>query len=269
MKLSILLMISFLFLSACGGSNSGSSNSSRETPQEETSTPNPNAGKVSLWIRSGGYDAAVFLPADYGTDPNAKYPMVLSLHGFNGSVLNDDHTEVGGDRTGFIKQVWETPLAQSFPGIVIAPDVYPADRDENRLWNHNRLKDLIKDALAVYQVDPDKITITGHSAGSLAAQEFALRDKDLIAGIMPGAFDTIMKVNSCSVEDLPIWAFGNSSDVIFQPASWKSFSFNIQDCPNYVGTFTLTIEENDCGHDCWDQHWERSDVQEWLVNQSN
>lgn len=260
MKTTQMLFLSLFLLSSCGSNNDDSSAS----PQEESS----NAGKVSLWTRPGGYDAAVFLPATYGTDPDAKYPMVLSLHGFNGSVLNSDHTEVGGQRTGFIKQVWDTPLALTYPGIVVAPDVYPPDSNENSLWNREKLVDIINDAIKTYQVDPNRITVTGNSAGAIGAQQLALVNKNLIAGIMPGAFDAIMKVNTCSVDDLPIWSFGNSSDVLFQPASWTSFQTDIQACSGYTDEFTLTIYQNQCGHDCWDDQWKRADVQEWLVNQS-
>lgn len=263
-KTSLLLLISILFLTTgCGSSDDDDQND----PQEETSTPAANAAQVTLWDRSDGYDAAIFLPADYGIDPAKIYPLVLSLHGFNGSVLNSDHTDVGGERTGFIKQVWETPLAQTYPAIVIAPDVYPTGDDENRLWDHDRLRELIQEAISTYQVDPNRIVVTGHSAGSLAAQELALRSKDLIAGIMPGAFEAAIKADVCAVEDLPVWSFGNRSDLLFQAASWSDVESDIEDCPNYTSEFKLTINENTCGHGCWDEHWERAEVQEWLINQ--
>lgn len=264
LKSTLLLLLSCLiFTTGCGSNDDDDQND----PQEEVSTPDANAGRVTLWDRSSGYDAAIFLPADYGTDAAKDYPLILSLHGFNGSVLNSDGSEVGGERTGFIKQVWDTPLAASYPAIVIAPDIYPADDSENRLWDHDRLREVIQEALATYQIDPNRIVVTGHSAGSIAAQELALRSKDLIAGIMPGAFEAVIKADICALEDLPIWSFGNRSDVLFQATSWSGVESDIKDCPNYTSKFQLTINENGCGHGCWDEHWARSDVQEWLINQ--
>lgn len=259
-----LLLFSLLFLFGCGADDTGDRSSVR---QEQTASPVAEAGRVTLWSRSGGYDAAVFLPADYGVDPNQKYPLVISLHGFNGSVLNPDHTDVGGDRTGFIKQVWDTPLALTYPGIVIAPDVYVANTNENTLWNHDKLRELIEDSLERYSVDPRRVTVTGHSAGSLAAQELALRSKDLIAGIMPGAFEAAIKLNLCSVADLPLWSFGNTSDVLFQAASWRDVESRMPNCDNFSEQLRLSILENDLGHDGWDEHWSQPEVQDWLVEQ--
>lgn len=259
-----LLFFTISLLFSCGKSDDSDNNS--RLPQEETTTT-PGAGEVTLWTRSDGYNAAVFLPAAHEGGSNKTYPMVLSLHGFNGSVLNADQTAVGGERSGFVKQVWNTPLSESFPAVVIAPHVYIRGNNENTLWNHDKLRELILDAIEKYQVDSKRVVITGYSAGSIAAQDLAIRSEDLIAGIMPGAFETVLKIDPCAVEDLPVWAFGNSSDPIFQPASWKDVKGAVESCGNYTQEFQLTIYENSCEHGCWDDHWSRPEVQSWLVGQ--
>lgn len=258
---NLILTPLFFILISCGGSSSSSSR------QQEVATPAANAGKVSFWNRTNGYSAAVFLPSTYGADPDKKWPLIISLYGLGGSVLNTDHTDIGGSRSGFIQQVWDTPLADTYPAIVIAPEVGVADSDERTFWNHDELRQLIKDAVDEYQVDENQIVATGNSAGGLASQELALRSKDIMAGIMPGAFEAVIKLNLCSVDDIPIWSFGNSSDLIFQPGSWKEVRTAIAKCDGYTNEFTLTVNENNCGHDCWNDFWARSDVQQWLYSQ--
>ena len=261
------LSLSLLFYAGCGKDELDFSETDTDNDQREETRPAPEAGRVTVWSRSGDYDSAVFLPADYGLDVNKRYPLVLSLHGFNGSVLNTDHTQVGGERSGFIKQVWDTPLAQSFQGIVVAPDVFNGENNENSLWDIDKLRGLITEASARYQVDPQRITVTGYSAGSIAAQQMAVRSRDLIAGIMPGAFDALIKEDPCSVDNFPVWSFGNSSDPLFQVQIWRGVQEQVESCANYSREFILTVNENFCGHGCWDEHWARSDVQAWLVNQ--
>ena len=260
MKYSLLLL-SLIIFSSCG-----SNDDDNGSPQQEVSTPDVNASKVSYWDRSG-YDAAVFLPSDYGTDPNKEYPLVISLYGLGGSVLNAEHTDVGGERSGFIKQVWDTPLALSYPAIVIAPEVGVANSDERTFWNARQLLDLLQEAKSKYQIDDDRVVVTGFSAGSIAVQELALRNKDTFAGIMPGAFDAVIKANLCELENFPVWSFGNTSDVLFQAASWRGVQNDIANCSGYTEKFVLTINDNQCGHDCWDDHWARPDVQTWLHSQ--
>ncbi|MBA2406011.1 MAG: hypothetical protein H0V66_14645 [Bdellovibrionales bacterium] len=238
-------------------------------PPVVTPSANPQAGKVSLWKRSTSYDCAVFLPADYGSNPNKQYPLILSMHGLNGSVLNTAHTDVGGSKTGFIKQVWGTTLASKYPAIVIAPNWSPVGSSASGLWNHSQLRQLILEALKKYQVDPLRVVVTGLSAGSIATQELIKYSKDLLAGAMPGAYNsTLMTSNPCQMADLPVWVFGNSSDSYFQASGWTGIEPKVQACSNYTHEFTLNVYQSSCGHGCWDTHWAKPEVQQWLINQT-
>lgn len=236
-------------------------------PEPSDGATDPQAGKISLWKRSGTYDSAVFLPASYGSNPNRLYPMILSLHGLNGSVLNTAHTAVGGLKTGFIKQVWGTALAKTYPAIVIAPNWSPAGSTASGLWNHAKLRQTILDAINKYQVDPERVVVTGLSAGSIATQELIKNSKDLLAGAMPAAYSSVMS-NPCQLADIPVWVFGNTSDSYFNYKSWSALEPKIQSCSNYIHDFHLTVYTNSCGHGCWDSHWAKSEVQDWLIQQS-
>jgi predicted esterase len=226
-----------------------------------------NAGKISLWKNSSAYDSAVFLPADYGVDPNKLYPLIISLHGLNGSVLNTAHTAVGGSKTGFIKQVWGTSLAKTYPAIVVAPNWSPVGSTSSGLWTHLKLRTLILNAIEKYSVDRNKIVATGLSAGSIATQELVRNSKDLLAGAMPGAYAPVNS-DACTLADIPVWVFGNSSDALFNQSSWSSYSKKVTNCSNYDHNYELTIYQSTCGHGCWDSHWAKPEVQDWLINQS-
>lgn len=238
-----------------------------EAPETPESPIDSRAGKVTLWDRSSGYDCAVFLPADYGSNPNKNYPMILSLHGLNGSVLNTGHTAVGGNKTGFIKQVWGTALAKTYKAIVIAPNWAQAGSNGSGLWTHSLLRQLIIDAKETYQVDENRIVVTGLSAGSIATQELVKNSKDLIAAAMPGAYANTF-TNVCQMADLPVWVFGNTSDSYFKYTGWEATKPKVESCSNFIHEFTLTVYNNSCGHGCWDTHWAKPEVQEWLINQS-
>lgn len=236
----------------------------------------PNAGKVSLWARQGNtsttsndYDSAVYLPQGYDASTTRQYPLVLTLHGLGGSVLNTYHTAVGGQRSGFIKQVWGTALASTYRGIVIAPNRSPRGSSIRALWSHAELRQLIIEAKRKYKIDPNRVVVTGYSAGSIASQQLLRYSKDLVAAAMPGAYDPSPLGSSlCSAADVPVWVFGNSSDSLFRSTMWKSAQPKIEACSNYIYDFSLTVYSSTCGHGCWDNHWKRVDVQQWLINQS-
>lgn len=235
----------------------------------------PNAGKISLWIRQGtvyptnwDYDAAVFLPADYGANPSKMYPMILSLHGLGGTVMDTNHTAVGGNKEGFIKQVWGTPLANTFGAIVIAPSARPKGSSANKWWTWTTNKRLIEAALVKYKIDPKRVVVTGLSAGGLGTSELAKNAPQLIAGAMQGAFnDDTFNPDTCSLNAIPFWSFGNRSDGTFQPESWEGTAVVAKSCANFTGKLKLNVYESTCGHGCWDAHWQKPEVQDWLVNQ--
>ncbi len=111
------------------------------------------------------------------------------------------------------------------------------------------------------------MVVTGYSAGSIATQELMKYDKDLLAGAMPGAFPNIFPTEGCALSRVAAWVFGNDSDDIFQASKWRVVDGTIMGCPGVQREFTLTVNSNDCQHGCWDQHWARADVQQWLVQQ--
>jgi len=264
-----LAMTVLIVLTSCGKAIQQNSQSVNASPISVADGRfEGKSGEVGLWDRARGYNCAVFLPASYGQDPNRLYPLILSLHGYNGSVLNILQTAVGGNRSGFIKQVWNTPLATTFDAIVIAPHVYSVGSTENTLWNRSELRELILEAKSAFRVDPARIVVTGNSAGAIATQELVKYSHDLLAGAMPGAFQYLYAVNPCEFAKLPVWAFGNDSDGLFDASGWENLKDVIRACDGHTQKFKLEVNSNNCGHGCWDKHWARPEVQRWLVSQT-
>lgn len=244
-----------------------------------SASPKPplSAGTIHLWKRNVSYetryeyDAAVFLPATYGSSLTAKFPLVLSLHGLGGSTMDVDHTAVGGKKEGFIKQVWGTELAKTYPAVVIAPNARPPGSTTDVWWQVSLTKKLLKAALVEYRIDPKRIVVTGLSAGGSGTFDL-IRDaegRSMIAAAMPGAFHyPTTQEAACKLADLPVWVFGNSSDSIFQPANWRITAPLVPNCANFIDAFRLDIYQSTCGHGCWDAHWAKPEVQQWLIQQS-
>lgn len=225
-------------------------------PALEEYSSHPDAGKVSRW--NSIYESAVFLPIDYGTNPNKLYPLILSLNGYGEFVFET--------KSGFIKQVWDTELAQTFPAIVIAPNNTSTSKEN--FWSHQDLRKLIIAALSEFKIDKKRIIIAGHSEGSLAGQQMLMYSKDLIAAAMLGGYSPdALKEDYCVIADIPLWTFGNSSDAIFKGTTWQILEEKISKCSNYTYEFSINTYINSCGHDCFDEHWKKIEVQDWLVNQ--
>ncbi|GHG92469.1 discoidin domain-containing protein [Comamonas sp. JC664] len=231
----------------------------------------PRAGKLHVWNRGGRYDAAVFLPKGYGTQPGKKYPAVLSLHGRGGTTLSDDHTEVGTNPEGFIQQLTPgKPLVDTFPGIVIAPNGPRVGAPLDTWWQVDSTHLVIQQALALYDIDPERVTVTGLSAGGSGVNEQMKKYRATYAGGMPIAYFPPTLEAPCDLDDFPIWASGNADDGVFSAQRWThattGFYTMVRQCPGYTGEFLLTVNPSG-GHSGWDAFWSRSDVQRWLVSQ--
>lgn len=257
--LASIFLIS-LFALSCGKKISETTIQSLSVTRDRRETSySVTPGKVTIWKRGKGYDCAVFIPVDYSSNPSKTFPLIISLHGYNETVMNINHTNVGGTKGGFIKQVWDTPLANTFSGIVIAPHVYAVGTSENMLWDRNELRDLIIESIESFKVDPERIVATGISSGSIATQELLKYSGDLLAGGMPGHFQYLYPRDVCVYAQMPIWAFGKQSDERFDATGWQKLGKEIKKCSSFNQKFKLTLTQLN--------QWENPSVQRWLTEQ--
>jgi pimeloyl-ACP methyl ester carboxylesterase len=128
---------------------------------------------------------AVQLPPDYS--PHQRYPMIVSLNGsqtpetqldwWSGSWQN-------GQRMGH---------ATRHGYIVIAPDWNPAEIQQSdydfSVFPHAAVLGSVKDAFRRFNVNTDKVFLSGHGIGGTAAWDMALAHPDLWAGAV--AFNAV------------------------------------------------------------------------------
>ncbi len=234
------------------------------------------AGELNVWDRSSGYDAAVFLPKDYGSVNGKVYPLVISLHGVGGTTLNTAHTAVASSPEGFIRQLSQSSsLRDNYTGIVIGLHGRAAGVSSgDTWWNASLVHSLVLDAISTFEVDPDRVVVTGLSAGGSGTNDQIASYKSTYAGAMVVAWGPPTQV--CELNEFPLWASGNSDDGTFNAYNWSHAAFGgdpggyaqkLAACAGYSGEFQIDIGTSG-GHSGWDTFYARSDVQTWLVNQT-
>ncbi|WP_338863813.1 PKD domain-containing protein [Myxococcus stipitatus] len=236
-----------------------------------TVAPDPRAGKMHVWARGGTYDTAVFLPIDFGAIPGKKYPLVLSLHGRGGITLNADHTQVNANPEGFIRQLIPgKPLVNTYPAVVIAPNAPRIGAPLDTYWNTALTHALVLEAINLYSIDPDRVTMTGLSFGGAGVIDQMTQYRSTYAGGMPVAYTTPTVTPLCVLADFPIWAAGNRGDGTFNAWKWTNptdgYTTQMRQCANYTNELQVTVMEGTT-HSGWDEFWSRPDAQTWLVSQ--
>ncbi len=124
-------------------------------------------------------------------------------------------------------------------------------------------------ALAAYDVDPDRVYLTGLSCGGYAAYEYVAEyGASQIAAMVPIAgfgrlaWDRV----GCALGDVPIWAFHGGADEEISAAGSIEPLTNLDGCPS-AKEHRLTIYPG-VDHDSWTRTYDLSagnDVYSWLL----
>ena len=151
------------------------------------------------FIRHTPYEFLVHLPPGYGV-PERRWPLI---------VLLTDRPGVDGATTELLQFV----QTQSLPFIVLVPRCPPLE-----LWQTEALKHCLDETLATYQVDPQRVYLTGYgSLGGFGAWALGCRYPDLFAAVAPvsglaplsgGSYHNREK----ELAGVPVWLFHGASD---------------------------------------------------------
>jgi pimeloyl-ACP methyl ester carboxylesterase len=196
------------------------------------------------------YPHLVDLPRDYAADPAKRWPLILYLG--NADDRGDDLQRVRtSGLAGLIHQ------GKQLPAVVVSPQC-PADE----WWSTLVLSRLLDDICAKYRVDPDRIYVTGISAGGDGAWALALAQPERLAAVIPicGESDP---ADAARLRDLPIWAFHGLDDNVVPVSETTGM---IEAIRQAGGQPRLTLLPH-TGHDAWDIAYADEGLYKWLFAQ--
>lgn len=139
------------------------------------------------------------LPPNYAADKDARFPLIIFLHG--SGERGDDLNTV--KRTGLPAYLARHP---EFPAVVISPQCPLGE-----WWHPLEIHDLIDQALVKYRIDPDRIYMTGLSRGGFGTWSYATWYPSSLAAIVPicGIGDP---KDMARLKSLPTWVFHGEAD---------------------------------------------------------
>lgn len=156
------------------------------------------------------------LPEDYGLDPDKKYPLLIYHHGGRGDAASLDDSPFnslnrlfslgGGPPTIAMQGSWDT----ASPLVALSPQ-----RSELSPPDFSRIDAFVDYAIHHYQIDPDRIYMTGHSQGGFVSWRYAVEYPNKVAAIAPlagGFFAGGIPDNICDAAIVPVWAFHSIDD---------------------------------------------------------
>ena len=184
----------------------------------------------------------VTLPDDY--DESRKYPLVVFLHG------------AGQGRWLFRLQA-PPRIASRRNGYVLLSPLRVDSRPSIA-----RVCESIDEALGSYAVDPDRVYLTGISAGSTLAWAVAQAQPHRFAALLPiagqGFPDQVEKLGR-----LPVWAFHGEADRVVSAQSVRDVTDAL--CAA-GGNARLTVYPG-ADHDVWSRTYHDDLVWRWMLAQ--
>jgi predicted peptidase len=199
---------------------------------------------------TSAYGYQFFLPLSYEDQADAKFPLLIFLHGSG---------ERGNDLTK-VKVHGPPKIADSdprFPFIVVSPQA-----PEGEQWDIDKLDVLLADIKRQYRVDDSRIYLTGLSMGGYGTWDWAIARPNIFAAIVPvcGKGDPS---KAAALKSMPIWAFhGDKDDAVDMAGSFDMVSA----VRRAGGNPRLTIYP-DTGHDSWTRTYADPALYFWLFQQ--
>jgi predicted peptidase len=224
-------------------------------------TPLVQAGQHAntLGERKSPLNYLLYLPQEYQEESQDHWPLMLFLHGLGkrGDDLND---------LEILKEVGPSMLIEQrsdFPFIVLSPQC-----PEDHFWEDHLedLETLLEKVVDSYNVDANRIYLTGISNGGFGAWHLALRNPDWFAVVIPiaGGYkfksDEIPK-NICDLKNVPIWAFHGAKDTVVLPYQSEILVDALAACDGQVH-YTLY---SDADHDLWTRTYDNPELYMWLL----
>lgn len=245
---SILILLNFLIVAVfiAGCSTSKQSISTKPGQQAQTFSKE--------YTRTEKLDYLFYLPDEYGKD-NQKFPLLLFLHG-SGERGNDINLVA---KHGPPKLISE---GEKFPFIVASPQC------PDGLWwamdsQLEILNDMVDKICDNYNVDKNRIYITGLSMGGYGTWSMLAKYPDKFAAAVPicGGGDSSLVELYCKV---PIWVFHGAKDNVVPVAQSESMVNALKKCGSAV-KFTVYPE---AGHNSWEETYNNPELYKWILEQS-
>lgn len=185
-----------------------------------------------------------------------KLPLIVFLHG--AGERGNGTTELEKVNVhGLPKYLNE---GKEYPAIILAPQCPQGIVWSNLIFS---LKELIDNIIESYNVDTDRVSITGISMGGFGTWEMGISYPELFSAIAPVCGGG-MSWRCENLKNTPVWAFhGDVDDVV----PLKN-SVEMVDAVNKVGgNAKLTIFHN-VGHNSWEETYTSTNVVDWLISKS-
>ena len=192
----------------------------------------------------------LYLPEGYG-EQEKQWPTILFLHG--AGERGDDVAKVKSHGPAKIVEA-----GRDLPFIVVSPQC-----PSKQWWpvKVEVLMGLLDEIEEKYDVDPERIYLTGLSMGGYGSWSLASMYPDRFAAVAPICGGGMPYLGR-NFKNLPVWAFHGAKDEVVPLQRSQEMVDAIN---NAGGNAELTVYP-EAGHDSWTETYDNPKLYEWFLN---
>ena len=211
-----------------------------------------------VYNESEYYNYILYLPEGYDpADTEKKWPVIYFFHGY-GKQGDDLSVLVSEGPTRYINK------GGKLDAILIVPQCPGNSHWADTNDEVNKLVHFVPEMSEKYNIDTDRMYLTGLSMGGRCTWKLALAMPETFAAIavVCGRTETY---NFDTIQNMPIWMFHGALDdtVDFTNVNWILEKLHAHEHRYYkVTVFPSAM------HNVWDTTYNRPEVYDWLLNQS-
>jgi predicted peptidase len=191
----------------------------------------------------------LFLPEGYSAEGDKKWPLMLFLHGAGERGSDINKVKVHGPPKIVERR-------KDFPFIVISPQC-PA----NSWWRPYELMALLDEIEGKYNVDKDRVYLTGLSMGGFGTWDLASQYPQHFAAIAPicGGGNP---AQARRLKDLPAWVFHGDADRVVPVA----LSDEMVEALKKAGADVKYTRYEGIDHDSWTKSYANEELYQWMLS---
>lgn len=191
----------------------------------------------------------LYTTSTYNTHTSSKWPVIIFLHGIGERGTNINVVK----NVGLPKKIGKQT---DFMFLVIAPQCKP-----DTWWDIRSLNALYAEVIEKYNVDPQRIYLTGLSMGGYGAWDWAMLNPEKFAAVAPicGGADYLDK--AANMKNVPAWTFHNADDPTVGVENTREIVRVLRNAGNTRVKYT---ENPTGGHDAWTKAYANNDLYSWF-----
>jgi predicted peptidase len=195
----------------------------------------------------------LYYPPDYPKQPDAKFPLLLFLHGGGESGASLEMVR----KNGLPKLVSE---GAEFPFLILAPQ----NPHKKEWWNVRAVMALLEKITSGNRVDRSRIYLTGLSRGGNACWEIAAQYPNTFAAMAVVCGMTPLPYAHWMDKSMPIWVFHGTEDPVIPFSESADMVSKLKEMGYDV---RLTAYEG-VGHNSWERAYMEDELYTWFLTHS-